>query len=67
MDLTELSERLRAAPNCGAWIAAVAAFFDDHGLCFGHGTDNASDEAYWLLRHLTAWAEVDWNAPPTPA
>jgi len=66
MDATELTQRLHAAPHCDAWIAAVADFFTTHGLAFGHGTDNAGDEAYWLLRHLHAWGEVDWNAPPAP-
>jgi ribosomal protein L3 glutamine methyltransferase len=67
MDSTELSRRLPTARNCDAWVAAVAAFFEDNGIFFGHGTDNASDEAYWLLRHLTDWADVDWGAAPAPA
>lgn len=67
MDSTELSQRLRAAPDCDAWVAVVAAFFERHGVFFGHGTDNASDEAYWLLRHLTDWADADWDTAPAPA
>ena len=64
MTPAELEQRLRAARDCDAWLAAVAEYFDAHGLVFGHGTDNASDEAFWLLRHLQGWAEVDWRAPP---
>jgi len=64
MTPAELEQRLRAAHDCDAWLAAVAEYFDAHGLVFGHGTDNASDEAFWLLRHLQGWAEVDWRAPP---
>jgi ribosomal protein L3 glutamine methyltransferase len=67
MDPTELSQRLRAAPDCEAWVAVLAAFFEGNGVFFGHGTDNASDEAYWSLRHLTDWADVDWDTAPSPA
>jgi ribosomal protein L3 glutamine methyltransferase len=60
----EIGAVLRAARDCEEWIAAVTKFFDAHGLVYGHGTDNSSDEAFWLLRHLQRWAEVDWRAPP---
>jgi ribosomal protein L3 glutamine methyltransferase len=64
MTPTELTQRLRAARNCDAWIAVAADFFTAHGLVFGHGTDNAGDEAYWLLRYLQGWKEVSWRAAP---
>ena len=61
---TDLERRLRTARDCDAWVAVVAEFFTAHGLVFGHGTDNAGDEAYWLLRHLTGWRDIDWRVPP---
>jgi ribosomal protein L3 glutamine methyltransferase len=64
MTSAELEQRLRAARDCDAWIAALARYFDSHGLVFGHGTDNAGDEAFWLLRHLQEWRDVAWEAPP---
>ena len=64
MSLDDLERRLRAARDCDAWIAALAEFFAGRGLFFGHGTDNATDEAFWLLRHLQEWRDVDLQAPP---
>jgi ribosomal protein L3 glutamine methyltransferase len=61
-----LERKLRAARDCGAWIAVLADYFSAHGLVFGHGTDNAADEAFWLLRHLQEWREVDLDAAPAP-
>jgi ribosomal protein L3 glutamine methyltransferase len=66
MSASDLERRLRAARDCGAWIAALADFFAAGEISFGHGTDNASDEAFWLLRHLTGWADVDFTKPPRP-
>jgi len=60
-----LEKELRSARHCDEWIAALADFFASRGLAFGHGTDNASDEAFWLLRHLQDWREVDSAAPPS--
>jgi ribosomal protein L3 glutamine methyltransferase len=65
MELDELERRLRTARDCDWWIAALAEYFRAHELAFGHGTDNASDEAFWLLRHLQDWRDVDWRAPPS--
>jgi ribosomal protein L3 glutamine methyltransferase len=67
MEQLELERRLRAAPSSKAWIEALGDYFRAHDLVFGHGTDNAGDEAYWLLRHLQGWDEVDWDAPPPAA
>jgi ribosomal protein L3 glutamine methyltransferase len=64
MSLPDLEERLRSARDCDEWIATLADFFASRGLAFGHGTDNASDEAYWLMRHLTGWREIEVAAPP---
>jgi ribosomal protein L3 glutamine methyltransferase len=66
MDLDELERRLRAARDHEAWIDALARYFDSHELYFGHGTDNAGDEAFWLLRHLEGWRDVDARAAPAP-
>ncbi|HUQ52658.1 MAG TPA: 50S ribosomal protein L3 N(5)-glutamine methyltransferase [Gammaproteobacteria bacterium] len=64
MSAGDLERRLRAARDCDAWIAVLADYFDAHRLVFGHGTDNAADEAFWLLRHLQDWRDVDFGAPP---
>src|SRR5256885_448535 len=65
MTKTDLERRLHGARDCEAAIAALAEYFSAHELVFGHGTDNASDEAFWLLRYLQRWRDdVDWSAPP---
>ncbi len=64
MTLDDLERRLRAAGDSRAWIAALADFFLAHDLHFGHGTDNAGDEAFWLLRHLQSWRDIDFRLAP---
>jgi ribosomal protein L3 glutamine methyltransferase len=64
MEQADLERNLLAARDCDAFVAVLAKFFESHGLVFGHGTDNAGDEGYWLLRHLQEWRDVDWHAAP---
>jgi ribosomal protein L3 glutamine methyltransferase len=60
----DLERRLAAAPDHERWVVAIADFFAAGGLVYGHGTDNASDEAYWLVRHFIGWTDDAWRARP---
>lgn len=37
--------------SVGQWIKQVTTELESAGLFYGHGTDNASDEAAWLVMH----------------
>lgn len=67
MDTEDLERALRAAPTYDAWVVILARYFSSQNLCYGHGTDNAADEAFWLLRHLQKWGEEAWEAQPVTA
>jgi ribosomal protein L3 glutamine methyltransferase len=64
MERADLERRLGAAADYEECVAALARFFTEHGLAFGHGTDNAADEAFWLLKHLQHWRDGAWHEPP---
>jgi ribosomal protein L3 glutamine methyltransferase len=61
-----LERALRAAGDAEGWLAALAAYFAAQSLHYGHGTDNAEDEAFWLIRHLQDWDDAAWTRPPDP-
>lgn len=63
----QLADDLRHAADHDGWVSAIADRFAAAGLFFGHGTDNPSDEAFWLLRHLHGYDDAVWNARPDTA
>jgi len=53
MDAAEFSVALAAAATRAQWVDLVAGFFAAHELHYGHGTDCAGDEAFWLVWQLS--------------
>ena len=63
---SELKRALARGRSSGEWVASVARYFDAYDLHYGHGTDNSSDEAYWLIRAKQSWSPAAWAEPPRP-
>lgn len=66
-DRTSLQEALLGSAGYEGWQGVLARYFERHAIYFGHGTDNAGDEAFWLLRHLQHWRDEAWAEPPDAA
>ena len=52
-----MSERLQTISD---WVDWAQAKLDDAGLYFGHGCDNARDEAIWAVLHTTGCMHRDF-------
>lgn len=66
MTRDEVQARLERARSYDEWLAVLVRYFDSHELSFGHGTDNAADEAHWLIWHLLGSRDERWREPPDP-
>lgn len=64
MTIEALRTALERAADHEEWVRILARHFDDGAVHFGHGTDNAEDEAFWLIRHLQGWREGAFDEPP---
>ena len=53
MTASELKALLTTADSRARWVDTIADYFSGHALCYGHGTERAEDEAFWLVWQLS--------------
>ncbi len=67
MTTADLDRALSRADDSQSCVECIARYFAAHALHYGHGTTNASDEAYWLVRAVQGWDDTRYSARPDTA
>jgi ribosomal protein L3 glutamine methyltransferase len=64
MELPALKSALERADSRLQWVESLGRYFSAHALFFGHGTETADDEAYWLVWQVSGTPENLAQLPP---
>jgi ribosomal protein L3 glutamine methyltransferase len=58
MDTRALTVALNEAGTRERWVDLIGQYFAEHEIFCGHGTDCPTDEAYWLVWHVSGQPET---------